>query len=161
MPIEDLAARVTEALTRAESLFCAPADPDGSTGGHVNSAAEAHRAIAARTAQLSGAMASAQDEALTAAGDRLDHAATSEADLAERIRQATQAHEAGRSAASGLRASAADLPAALGPTAHVPAGEFVALTVLRNRVGRMQHLLAQHAAESARLAGEIRGLGYG
>ncbi|MBV8930392.1 MAG: hypothetical protein JO152_14825 [Mycobacteriaceae bacterium] len=156
MPVDDLTAQVAEVLARAASLFATPDDAAGANS-RLADAAEAHRAVAVRSAELSGAMAAAQSDAVSATGKRIDLTAAAESRLAAILAEAAQLHLDGRSTAAGLRA--VDV-ATLGPAATAPAGEHVALTMLRNRVTRMQALLAHHSAESARLADEIRGLGY-
>lgn len=162
MPIEDLAVRVTEVLSRAESLFADRADGGApAAAGRITDAVAVSRLIAPRTADLSGAAATAHTEAMAAVGKALDQAAAAEADLARHLEQANEAHHGGRSHATELRVTAAEVPAALGPAVHMPAGQVAALKALRNRVSRMRDLLARHSAESTRLAGEIRSLGYG
>jgi hypothetical protein len=162
MPVEDVAARVVEVLTRAESLFAIPADAAaaGEAAGRVSDAAAASRAIASRTADLSGAAATAHSAAVGAAAERLEHTASTDSELAERVADTADAHHGGGSHAAELRASAAEIPSALGPAVRNPAGEVAALKALRNRVAGMQRLLAEHSGESARVAGEIRNLGY-
>ena len=162
MPVEDLAARVAEVLSRAESLFApAPASWEpGEAGGPISDAATANRAVAQSTSELSGAMASTHAEAVSGTADRLERAADAEGELARHLARATDTHTEGRSHASSLRASVAEIPASLGVAAHVPAGEIATVNALRNRVARMHALVKRHAAESAELAQQIRNLGY-
>lgn len=162
MPVEDAAAWVTEVLSRAESLFAGAADTGGSpsAAGLIADAAGANRAVAPRTEDVSGAMATAHGAAVSAAADGLDRAAATETNLARRLSEATDADRGGHSHASSLHASAAEIPAALGLAVQIPAGEVAALKALRNRVARMHDLVNEHSAESARLAEEIRNLGY-
>jgi hypothetical protein len=161
MPVEDVVARVSEVLSRAESLFAGAARNGGSAAlASLISAADANRAVAPRTSELSGAMATSHREAVSATADRLEGVADAERDLVHRLNQASDAHGEGRSQASSLRASAAEIPAALGPAAQIPAGQIAALKAVRNRVARMHDLVTRHSAESARLADEIHNLGY-
>jgi hypothetical protein len=162
MPIDDVAIWVSEVLSRAGSLFAAPADRAGAaTGpGPIGDAAQATRAIATRTAGLSGAWATAHGETTAAGADRLEEAAAAETALARHLDHAAITHHSGRSDATRLRVGTTDVPGAFGPAIHIPAGEVAALKALRNRVARMRELLAHHSAESARLAGEIRNLGF-
>jgi hypothetical protein len=162
MPVEDVAARVTEVLSRAESLFVAAPENGGSAAatGPIGAAAAATRAVAPRTSELSGAMATTHGEAVSATADRLERVADAERDLAHHLSQATDTHRQGQSQASSLRAGVAEIPAALGPAAQIPAGQIAALKALRNRVARMNDLVTQHSAGSAQLAEEIRNLKY-
>ncbi|HZA08992.1 hypothetical protein [Mycobacterium sp.] len=162
IPVEALAVRVTEVLSRAESLFAAPADRDaGVAPDRISDALEAGRAIRSRAAELSGTAADAHREAVAAAGDRLQQTSATEAELAQKVQRASEIQDRGRSEVAQLRASAAEVPEALGTALHTPAGELATLAALRRRVERMQHLVADHSAESARLAGELRRLRYG
>ena len=163
MPVEDVAARVTEVLSRAESLF-APAPENwgpGEAGGLISAAAAANRAVAQRSSDLSGAMAVSHAEAVSRTADRLERAADAEGELASHLTRATDTHSEGRSYASSLRASAGDTQAALGASGQLPAGEIAAIRALRNCVARMHELVTRHSAESAGLAEEIRNIGYG
>lgn len=162
MPVEDVVARVVEVLARAESLFALPADAAAAAGaaGQVADATAASRAIAPRTAELSGAAAAAHGEAVDAAAQRLERTAATDSELARHLADTADSHHGGRSRATELRATAAEIPTALGPAVEIPAGEMAALKALRNRVAGMQQLLAQHSGESAGVAGEIRNLGY-
>jgi hypothetical protein len=162
MPVEDVAARVLAALSRAESLFATTAGTEGNAGAatRTSDAAAASRAIAPQIADLSGAAAAAHGETLSAAGERLEHAGATDSELARQLTDAAETHRDGRAHATELRATAAEIPAALGPAVQLPAGEVAALRGLRNRVAGMQALVGRHSAESARLASDIRNLGY-
>jgi hypothetical protein len=162
MPVEDVAARVLAALSRAESLFARPAGTERSAGAaaRISDAAAASRAIAPHSADLSGAAAAAHGEMLSAAGERLAHADATDSELARQLTDAAETHRDGRAHATELRTTAAEIPATLGPAMQLPAGEVAALRGLRNRVAAMQALVARHSAESARLASDLRNLGY-
>jgi hypothetical protein len=161
MTVEHVAARVVAVLTRAESLFATPGDAAAvEAAGRMGEAAEASRAIVSRTAELSGAVASAHRNVLAVAAQRLEDAAGTDGRLADHVADTSATHGAGRSRATELRAGAAEVSARLGPWAELPASELAALKALRNRLSGMQHLLAQHSAEATRVAAEIRTLGY-
>jgi hypothetical protein len=157
--VEQVTIQVVEVLKRAESLFAVPGDAYATET--TGRAAEASRAIATRTAELSGAAAQAHAGLLDAAAQRLDTAAGADARLAGHLARAAETHASGLSRATDLRAGAAEVPTRLAPWADIPASELAAVKALRNRVAGMQQLLADHTAEAARAAGEIRALGYG
>jgi hypothetical protein len=162
MPVDDVAARVAAVLSRAESLFAGPTD-GLDAGGAIDSiggAAEASRSIGSGSAELSGESVAVHGETAAAIANRLSGAAAAESDFVRRLAEASETHQAGRSHATALRAGAVEITAVLGPAVHIPAGEVAALRGLRNRVANMQELVARHSGESARLAGEIRGLEY-
>ncbi|MCV7236187.1 hypothetical protein [Mycobacterium branderi] len=152
-------ARVVEVLARAESLFTTPAE--AATTAQLDAAAEASRGLAARSAELSGAAITAHRDLATSATQRLEHAADTDAHLAEQVARAGQTHAEARSQASALRAEAAEVGPRLDAWAGLPASEITGLKALRDRVARMQQLLAQHRQEAVRTASQIRSLGYG
>ena len=163
MTVEHVAAQVVEVLARAESLFSTPAEGAAVSGAAdtMGQAAEASRAIATRTTELSGKFASAHAELLDATAQRLERATAADARLADHLGAASQTHGEGGAQAAELRAGAADVPARLAPWEQYPAGELAALKALRHQVAGMQQLLAHHGEEATRLAGEIRTVGYG
>lgn len=159
--IEGVVASTVAVLRRAESLFSATADSTvGGAADAVTEAAAASHAIAARTEDLGGALASAHRDVLAEAADRLDRVSDTDTALAEQIGRAGDAHADGAAAATDLRVGAQDIPARLGPWADLPAGELAGLVALRNRVVDMQRLLASHGNEASRIADTIAGLGY-
>jgi Domain of unknown function (DUF4226) len=162
MSVENASARVTAALSRAESLFAGAADNAKSTAaaGLIADVAKTARTAAPRASEVSGAMATAHGEAVSATADRLDRAAGADNELARHLDQASDIHTGGRSYASSLRASAAEIPAALGPATQIPAGQVAALRALRNRVARMHDVVTSHSADAGQLAEQIRNLGY-
>jgi hypothetical protein len=159
--VEDVVAQVVEVLSRAESLFAAPCDStmSGATEA-MSEAADASHAIATRTDELGGALASAHHDVLTRLVDRLDWAAGTDAELADHIARVVASHADGAAGATDIRVGAQEVPARFGPWADVPASELAGLIALRNRVADMQRLLAHHSSEAAWSAGAIGGLGY-
>jgi hypothetical protein len=161
MSVQDVADRVVEVLSRAESLFATPSDTATS---HmtvaVNDASEASHAIGARTDELGGALASAHHDVLDTIARRLDNVGDTDSQLIEHLAGAGRAHASGRSQATDLRAGAQEIPSRLGPTSEVPASELAGLLALRNQVAGMQRLLAEHTSQAARASDDIHGLTY-
>ena len=161
MTVQLVTANVVEVLSRAESLFATPGDAAASgTADTMGQAAEASRMIAAHAEELSGSVGTAYSELATSAAQHLEHAAGTDAALADQLARAAATHGGGASLAAALRAGAAEVPARLGPWADLPAGELAGLVALRNKLSGMQRLLAEHSGEAARAAEAIRGLGY-
>lgn len=161
MPVEDVVARVVEVLERAESLFASPAETSISGAADaVTAAAQTSHAIAARTEDLGGALASAHRDVLTGVADRLDRAADTDAALTDQVSRAGHAHADGATMAADLRVGAQEIPHRLGPWTDLPSSELAGLLVLRNRVADMQRLLVDHGSEAARVADAIVSLGY-
>ena len=160
MAVQEVAARVLTILTRAESLFSADAAPVEVPASLVGAAAEAARAIAARTAEMSGATVRGHGEMIMAGADRLELASDTDHRLAENLRSSAQFHDAGRSQAAALRAAAADVAGQLQPWSELPAAEVAGLKALRTQLAGMQHLLVRHSAAGARVAAEIGTLRY-
>jgi hypothetical protein len=161
MSVQDVADRVVEVLSRAESLFATPADTATShMAAAVNDASEASRAIGARTGELGGALASAHHDVLDTIARRLDDVGDTDSQLAEHLTRAGEAHASGGSQATNLRAGAEKIPSRLGPTGELPASELAGLLALRNHVAGMQRLLAEHTSGAARAADDIHGLTY-
>ena len=158
--LQQVAARVVEVLSRAESLFAPPGEvPSAGLGDLAGRAADASAAVAAQTAELSGATAGAHRDLLGAAAQRLGGAADADSALADQLAGAVQTHSAGLSAAAGLRADAAEVPERLAPWADVPAADLAALKALRARVAGMGQLLAEHGGADARNRRADQGFG--
>lgn len=156
--VDELAARVVEVLSRAETLFAPPGDWQAPPA--VGDAAQAAGTIAARTADLSGAAVQGHREMATAAAQHLERASDADARLADALQRSTQLHDQGASQAAGLRAAAAEVPAQVAPWAEFPAAQAAALKSLRTHLADMQRLLARHRAAAARTAAEINALHY-
>jgi hypothetical protein len=150
-------------LARAESLFAAPgaSQKEAVEASSLGLAAQAARAIAARTENLSGATVLGHGDVVAAAVERLERVSDSDRRLAESLDGSTQFHDAGRSRAAGIRATASDISAQLQPWAELPAAEVAGLNALRTQVAGMQNLLAHQRAAAARAAAEISLLRYG
>jgi hypothetical protein len=163
MPVQHVAAQVVEVLTRAESLFTAPAEgaaPTSAAADTMGQAAEASRAITTRATELSGALGSAHAEMLEATAQRLERATAADVQLTDQLRNASRSHGDDAVQAGALRGSAGEVPDRMAPWAGHPAGELAGLKALRHCVAGMQLLLARHSEEATRVAGEIRTLGY-
>jgi hypothetical protein len=161
MSVQDVADRVVEALSRAESLFATPADAASSRmTAAVDDASEASRAIGAHTDELGGALASAHHDVLDTIARRLDDVGATDSQLVEHLTQAAQAHASGGTQATDLRAGAEEIPSSLGPTSELPASELAGLLALRNQIAGMQRLLAEHTSQAAHAADDIHGLTY-
>jgi hypothetical protein len=161
MSVQDVVDRAVDVLSRAESLFTAPAETVTSRmTAAVNDASEASRAIGARTDELGGALASAHHDVLDNIARRLDDVGDTDSQLIDHLTRSGQAHASGGSRATDLRLGAAEIPSRLGPSSALPASELAALLALRNQVADMQGLLAEHTGEAARAADVIVGLGY-
>ena len=160
MSVQDVADRVVEVLSRAESLFTpADATPSRITAA-IDDASEASRAIGVHTDELGGALAAAHHEVLENVAQRLEAIGNADSQLVEHLTHSAESHASGASHATDLRLGAQELPSRLGPTTEVPASELAGLLVLRNQVVGMQHLLAEHTSQAARDADVILGLGY-
>jgi hypothetical protein len=161
MSVQDVVERVVQVLSRAESLFTAPADTaaSGMTAA-VDDASDACRAIGARTDELGGALASAHHDVLENVARHLEAIGDTDSQLVEHLTRSAEAHASGASRATDLRRGAEELPSRLGPTAQVPASQLAGLLALRHQVADMQRLLAEHTSQAARDAEVIRGLGY-
>jgi uncharacterized phage infection (PIP) family protein YhgE len=161
MSVQDVADRVVEVLSRAESLFAPPADtaPSRMTAA-VNDASEASRAIGARTDELGGALASAHHEKLDTITRRLEAIGEKDSQLIEHLTHAAESHASGASHATALRQGAEDIPSRLGPSSELPASELAGLLALRNQLADMQSLLAEHTSQAATTAEAILGLRY-
>jgi hypothetical protein len=161
MSVDAVAARVTQVLARAESLFAVPADAGGAISVRgIGEALDAGHAISAVSEDLLGAAAGAHREAIGAATERLGGAAGADDALVSQLVDAGRDHHAGRSDASALRAGAAEVPTAVDALGALPAAEVVALTALRNRVAAMHDLITRHVEDAGRAAAAIRDLGY-
>ncbi|PXX01537.1 hypothetical protein [Mycolicibacterium moriokaense] len=161
MSVQHVVDHAVEVLSRAESLFSAPADPAPSQStAAVDDASEASRAIGAHTDELGGALASAHHEMLDNVARRLDAIGDTDSRLAEQLMRAAESHASGASQATDLRLGTEELPSRLGPTTELPATELAGLLALRNQLADMQRLLAEHTSQAARDADVIRGLGY-
>ena len=161
MSVQEVVDGVVEVLSRAESLFTAPADiATSDPGGAVTSATEASRAIGARTQQLGGALADAHGEMLAGVVKRLDHTGETDAQLFDHLARAAESHASAGSHATNLRLGAEEIPSRVGPLAELPASEVAALLTLRNHVADMQRLIAEHTSQAASTADDIRSLRY-
>ncbi len=161
MSLQDVADRVVEVLSRAESLFATPSDtPTARMTPAVDHASEASRAIGARTDELGGALASAHHDVLEMIARRLDDVGDTDSRLIAHLAGAGHAHASGGSQAVDLRLGAQEIPSRLGPTSVLPASEVAALLALRNQIAGMQRLVAEHSSEAAGTADDIHGLTY-
>ncbi len=156
MTVDEVAARVVDVLTRAETLFAPPGE--WQPPADVGAAAQTAAAIAARTADLSGATASAHRD-MIAAG-HLERASDADTRLADALQRSAQLHGQGASQAAGLRAAAAEVPAQVSRWAELPAAQAAGLNTLRTQLVGMQRLLARHRAAAARTAAEISAVRY-
>jgi hypothetical protein len=162
MAIEHVAAQVVEVLTRAESLFAAAPDSDAAAAGmhSTGDAAETARVLAARTDDMSGALASGHRDVAAASAGRLEHSSGIDQRLVDHVTRSSQLHSVGLTQASGVRAGAAEVPAQLQPWSDLPASDLAGLKMLRNHLAAMQRLMAHHSAVSARTAGDIAAMSY-
>jgi hypothetical protein len=161
MSVQNVADRVVEVLSRAESLFATPADTaTAQMTAAVDDASEASRAIGARTDELGGALASAHHDALDTIARRLDDVGDTDSRLIAHLAGAGEVHASGGSQATDLRAGAEEIPSRLGPTNGLPASELAGLFALRNQIAGMQRLLAEHTSAAAHAADDIHGLTY-
>jgi hypothetical protein len=161
MSVQDVAYRVVEVLSRAESLFATPADTATShMTAAVDDASEASRAIGARTDELGGALASAHHDVLGTIARRLDDVGDTDSHLVEHLTRAGQTHASGGTQATDLRLGAEEISSRLGTTSELPASELAGLLALRNQVAGMQRVLAEHTSGAARAADDIHGLTY-
>jgi hypothetical protein len=156
----DLAARVVAVLTRAESLFAVPEDAAAASAAadQLGQAADANRALGGRSAELTGAGATAHRRLVDESAAGVDAAARADEQLASHLTAAAARHHRGRIRAQNLRMDAAAVPdqfAALSGT-----GELAALKNLRAHVAGMQRLLAEHAGQSAAAAARIRAVDH-
>jgi hypothetical protein len=160
--IEHAAARVVQVLTRAESLFAAGADTDAAAAAlsRTSTAAETARAVAARAADMSGALVQGHRDVAAARAECLEHASGMDQRLVDHLTRSIELHTVGLTQASGLRAGAAEVPGQLQPWADIPASDLAGLKMLRNHLAAMQRLLAQHSAVSARTATDIADMNY-
>lgn len=158
MTVDEVAARVVEVLARAEALFAPPGDWQAPA--EVGAAAQTARAIAARTADLSGATAAGHREMTAAAAEHLERASDADARLTAALQRGAQLHDQGAVQAAGLRAAAAEVPAQVSRWAELPAAQMAALSSLRTQLAGMQRLLARHRAAAARTTAEISALRY-
>lgn len=161
MSVRELVERVVAVLARAESLFSSPSEGAQPRAARtLTDAADASAAIAARTDELSGAGAAAHRDALSAAAEKLEHAAETDTRLAEQLARAGQAHAAGASESTQLREGAQDVPDQLDDWTGLPAGELATLLAIRNRVADMQRLVADHTSQAAQATDDIVRLHY-
>jgi hypothetical protein len=161
MSVQDVVDGVVEVLSRAESLFAAPADPVAEdVTAAIGDATNASAAIGARTDELGGVLASAHHDALDTISRRLQGIGDTDLRLVEHLTAAAGVHANGTADAADLRRAAQELPSRLGPTGELPVSELAALLALRNQVADMQRLIAEHASHAARAAEIILGSGY-
>ena len=125
---------MVEVLTRAETLFAPPGEWQRPAG--VGAAAQTARAIAARTADLSGATAAGHREMIAAASGHLERASDADARLADALQRSAQLHDQGASQAAGLRAAAAEVPAQVSRWAELPAAQAAGLKYAAHPAGR-------------------------
>jgi hypothetical protein len=156
--VDEVAARVVEVLTRAETLFAPPGEWHAPA--EVDAAAQTARAIAARSADLSGATAAGHRQMTAAAAGNLERASDADARLADALQRSAQLHDQGASQAAGLRAAAAEVPAQVSRWAELPVAQAAGLKTLRTQLAGMQRLLARHRAAAARTAAEISAVRY-
>jgi hypothetical protein len=147
-----------DVLTRAETLFAPPGDWRGPEG--FGDAAQTARAIAARTADLSGATAAGHQGMTASAAEHLERAGDADTQLADALGRSAQLHDQGASQAADLRAAAAEVPGQVSRWAELPAAQVAGLKTLRSQLAGMQRLLARHRAAAARTAAEVSALRY-
>jgi hypothetical protein len=158
----DLAGRVVAVLTRAESLFAVPEDAAAASAAadQLGHAADANRALGGRSAELTGAGATAHRRLVDESAAGVDAAARADEQLASHLTAAAARHHRGRIRAQNLRMDAAAVPDQFAALSGTGAGELAALKNLRAHVAGMQRLLAEHAGESAAAAARIRAVDH-
>jgi len=158
----DVAARVVAVLTRAESLFAVPEDAASASAAadQLGRAAEANRALSGRSAELSGAGATAHREFVDELAAGVGAAARADEQLAAHLTAAAARHHHARMRAQNLRAGAAAVPEKFAALSGTGAGKLAALKTLRMHLAGMQQLLAEHAGQDAAAAAQIRAMDY-
>jgi len=162
MMLGDVAARVVQVLSRAESLFAVPEDAVAAStaADQLGQASEVNRALGGRTAELTGAGAGAHRRLVDESAADVAAAARADEQLAAHLTAAAARHRRGRTRAQHLRADAAAVPDQFATLSGTAAGELAALKNLRAQLAGMQRLLAEHAGQGAAAAAQIRGVDY-
>ena len=162
MTVDDVAARVVQVLTRAESLFAVPeeATAAGAAVDQLGHAAETDRALGRRTGELSGAGATGHRQLAAESAAALAAAARADAQLAAHLTATAARQHSDRIRAQELRADAAAVTEGLGALSGSATGDLAALRTLRAQLAGMQRLLAEHAGQDAAAADEIRAVHY-
>jgi len=158
MMLGDIAARVSEVLVRAESLFAVP--EDAAAADQLGRAADANRALGGRTSELSGAAATAHRQLVDQSAADLSAAADADDQLAAQLTAAAARHHRGHARARDLRADAAAVVDRFAVLSGTGTGELAVLKALRAGVSGMQQLLAEHAGQSSAAAAQIRAVDY-
>lgn len=161
MMLDDVAARVVQVLIRAESLFAVPEDAAAAAAAdQLGRAADAHRALGRRNAELSGAGATGHRQLVDESVAGVAAAARAEEQLAAHLTAAAARHHHGLARARDVRADAAAVPERLAALSGTATGELAALKTLRTHVARMGQLLAEHAGQDTAAAAQIRAVEY-
>jgi len=158
--LDEVAARVVQVLTRAESLFAVPADAAvaSTAADQLGQAADAHRALV--NSELSGAGATGHRQLVDESAAGVGAAARADEQLAAHLTAAGARHNLGRIKAQNLRTDAAAVPDQFAALSGTGAGELAALKNLRAHLAGMQQLLAEHAGQGAATAAQIRAVDY-
>jgi hypothetical protein len=162
MMVGDVAARVVQVLTRAESLFAIPEDASAASAAadQLEQAASTNRALGGRSAELTGAGPTAHRQLVDESAAGMAAAARADEQLAAHLTSAAARHHRGRAQAQSLRAAAAAVPDQFAALSGTGAGELAALKSLRAHLAGMQQLLAEHAGQGAAAAAQIRAVDY-
>lgn len=169
MAVDDFLRRVSDTLSRADSLFGSASDaplaqraeenvPNGLSARQLSDAAEALRRNAA--AEMSGLAATGYNAFAGERASALARLADTDSELNQIIHNAasaeTTAAAASRSAVAGWAKHADNQGAA----ARSPAGQRALIAALRAELGRQQELVRRHQQQAAALAEQLRLLSY-
>jgi uncharacterized protein involved in exopolysaccharide biosynthesis len=162
MMLNEVAARVVEVLTRAESLFAVPEDAAAAStaADQLGQAADAHRALGGHNAELSGAGATGHRQLVDESAAGVGAAARADEQLAAHLTAAAARHHHGRARMQELRSEAAAVLERFATLSGTGTSELAALKALRAQVAAVQQLLAEHAGQSAAAAAQIRAVDY-
>jgi hypothetical protein len=162
MTVDDVAARVVQVLTRAESLFAVPEDAAATSAAadQLRHAADATRALGTRDVELSGTGATGHRRLVDESAANEAAAARADEQLAGHLTAAAARHHHGRIRAQALRADAAAVPEQFAALSGSATAELAALRTLRAHLTGMQRLLAEHTGQDAAAADQIRAVDY-
>lgn len=158
VPVDDVARRVNETLTRADSLFGSASADTSLKPQQLTDAADAlRRSAASDTSGLAatGYTTRAQEQASTLAG-----LATSDTAFNHILQTAASAENTAAAASRSTVASAAEHTGNRAPAADSPGGQRALIAGLHSKVSRQQELVLRHQQQANELAEQVRQVLY-
>jgi hypothetical protein len=161
VPVDDFVRRVSDVLTRADTLFGSGSGdaPAGASAQQLADAADAVRRNAGPDmagSAVAGYSAFAQERA-----SALAQLANTDEAFNQALEQAATAENTAAAASRSTVAAAAQHSHLLSTDGHTPAGHRSLIGALQSEVGRQQELVRRHHEQALELAEQVRQLPYG